>query len=1252
MKYNELIQFESLDTVIQLLDANKPASREKLVSSYVISDEMADRINSIIFPQVQFDDPRDNKGLLVVGNYGTGKSHLMSVISSIAEDASLVSSLGHEDVKKKAVKIAGKFKVVRAEIGASTKNLRDIIISELEMFLEDNEITYKFPASNELTNHKDPFAKMMAAFDEKYPDHGFLFVIDELLDFLRRKNQQELIYDLSFLREIGEICEVLRFRFIAGVQEAIFDSSLFAFYGPEVRRVRERFETVSIVKEDIKYVVSQRLLKKTADQTVKIREHISRFTKFYYTMNEKIEDFVNLFPVHPDYIDTFESLRSIEKREILRVLSQKMKAMLDSDVPAKEPGLIAFDSYWAILCSDPSFRTLPDVKAVINCSKVLEERVNLSLPYKQYTSMAIRIIHGLSVHRLTVGDIFSSIGASAEELRDRLCLYNTVIADIGGDEPDKNLLTHIETVLKDIYSTVNGQFITKNKENNQYYLDLKKSDDYEAKVEQRAASLSPSQIDECYYKAIMEILECPADTFRTGFKIWPHNLIWYPRKASRRGYLFLGTPNERSTTVPPLDFYIYFLEPFASYNWKDEKRKDEVFFTLEKNDEEFVSILKLYGGAVKQEETSSGDAKKAYQSIGDAYLKRLVRLLKDNRDSAFSVTYQGQTQSLGDFTAKKNLRSITGIGENELLNFKDFMDAIAEQCLEPYFNDLTPDYPIFSIKVTEKNREQAAQDALKGIASGNLTYQAKAVLSALELFDGNTITPTASRYSNYVLSLKQTKVNRETRLPGQVINRDEIIISKDGVEYFTDKISRLEPEWVVVVLAALVSAGEIVLATPTAKYDAAKLPELAREPLSNLINFKHLEQSKEHNLPALQALFKLFNLPSGMAIKVSQGDNDSVAHLQDEIIRIVKRIVELQNEIKDGIRFWDFNLLELLNLDSEITSLSNAKTFFESLQRFDSPGKLKNLNYTTDDISQYTNILGIIAVIDDLMIFSHKNTHNIVWIKEAESCLKPADPWTLKAEELKNIIKKQLLDISLVSSNVIKDFSTQTVQKINELKEEYINTYSTLHSSVRLNAKEEKKKHQILRDPRFLALDNLAKINILPKRQVEEFMKAMNGLIPCTQLTTTELKKYPICPYCGYKPVVDGMEKIASRKIEEAEDVLEKMLHDWTIILLNNLSDSWVQDNMKLLRANDKTLLDNFIDSKKLPSPIYDDFIMALNEAFSTFSKVQLSIEDVRKVLQRSGGPFTPGELKDLFDGYIDELTRGKDLNKVRIVIE
>lgn len=84
MKYGELIQFEPIETVIQLQDASELAEAQRLVSTYVISQEMADRLASVVFPNLQFEHPADNKGILVVGNYGTDKSHLMSVISAIA----------------------------------------------------------------------------------------------------------------------------------------------------------------------------------------------------------------------------------------------------------------------------------------------------------------------------------------------------------------------------------------------------------------------------------------------------------------------------------------------------------------------------------------------------------------------------------------------------------------------------------------------------------------------------------------------------------------------------------------------------------------------------------------------------------------------------------------------------------------------------------------------------------------------------------------------------------------------------------------------------------------------------------------------------------------------------------------------------------------------------------------------------------------------------------------------------------------
>ena len=74
-------------------------------------------------------------------------------------------------------------------------------------------------------------------FGEKYPDHGLLLVVDELLDYLRSRRQHDLVLDLGFLREIGEACKSLRFRIIAGLQESLFDNPKFQFVAESLRRV-------------------------------------------------------------------------------------------------------------------------------------------------------------------------------------------------------------------------------------------------------------------------------------------------------------------------------------------------------------------------------------------------------------------------------------------------------------------------------------------------------------------------------------------------------------------------------------------------------------------------------------------------------------------------------------------------------------------------------------------------------------------------------------------------------------------------------------------------------------------------------------------------------------------------------------------------------------------------------------------------------------------------------------------------------
>ncbi len=383
MRYSDLIQFEPIESVIQLLDANRPDEAKKLVTTYVISDDMAERISKQIIPQLSFDESVDHKGILIVGNYGTGKSHLMSVLSLVAEDAAYASMLHHPKVAKAASVIAGKFKVHRIEI-SSQMSLRDIVTQQLELFLEKHGVTYSFPPADKVINNKAAFEEMMAAFADVHPNHGVLLVADEFLEYLRSRRDHDLVLDLSFLREIGEVSKHLRFRFVAGVQEAIFDSSRFQHVADSLRRVKDRFTQVLLARQDVSFVVAERLLKKSADQQNKIRTYLTPFAKFYDSMNERMDEYVRLFPVHPDYIGTFERLIFTEKRGALVTLRDQIQAILNDQVPTDRPGLIGYDKFWDTVTSNSVLRADPNIGPVLKVSEVLAERVQKAFTRPAY----------------------------------------------------------------------------------------------------------------------------------------------------------------------------------------------------------------------------------------------------------------------------------------------------------------------------------------------------------------------------------------------------------------------------------------------------------------------------------------------------------------------------------------------------------------------------------------------------------------------------------------------------------------------------------------------------------------------------------------------------------------------------------------------------------------------------------------------------------------------------------------------------
>jgi predicted ATPase len=1242
MKYGELILFEPIESVVQLRDADEAMVARQLVQTYVISSEMAEKLTSLVVPQLQFEQLMDNKGLLVVGNYGTGKSHLMSVISALAENGALATHLNDKSVADAAGKISGRFKVVRTEIGATTMSLRDILVAELEEHLDAMGVSYSFPPADKVSNNKRPFEEMMTAFHQEHPDQGLLLVVDELLDYLRTRKDQELILDLNFLREIGEVCKDQRFRFIAGVQEAIFDSPRFSFVADSIRRVKDRFEQILIARKDVKFVVAERLLRKTADQQVRIREHLNTFARFYGRMNERMDEFVRLFPVHPDYINTFERITTVEKREVLKTLSLAMKKLLNQNVPDDRPGIIGYESYWTTLCENPSFRAVPEIRAVIDCSMVLESRIRQVFTRPEYKPMAIQLIHALSVHRLTAGDIYATLGATAEELRDGLCLYQPGIEELGG-EPADDLLTQVETVLRGILRTVNGQFISYNQDNGQYYLDLKKSDDFDALIGKRAESLDFQQLDRYYFEALRRVMECTDQTYITGYKIWQHELEWVERKATRQGYLFFGTPNERSTAVPPQDFYLYFIQPFDAPHFKDEKKPEELFLRLTNTDGEFHNALRSYAASLDLASTASNPAKSTYESKASNFLRDLVQWLQKNMATAFDVTYQGRTKSLTEWAKGKSNQKFFGNGSHEPINFRDLVNTTAGICLGTKFQDQAPEYPFFSVLITGANRAQAARDALRAIAGQNRTNQATAVLDALELLDGERLYPCRSKYAKHILGVTKKKGH------GQVVNRAELIQDVHGVEYLAPQSLRLEPEWAVVVLAALVYVGEVVLSIQGKEFDATGLSQLAGADINELAQFKYIKLPRDWNLPALRALFELLGLTPGMAQLVTQGKDEPVQELQKAVTNTVDRLVLVQQSMQTGLCFWGRSLLAEDEIKKLCVKLNETKTFLESLQAYTATGKFKNFRYDTPEVTAHRSGLESLAEIKLLEELVVDLGSTASYLSTAEAVLPTGHEWI---DRMKTVRDEVLAQIGDPAKRSAATFRQQTQRKLGDLKKDYLLAYLSMHAQARLAVNDDKRKAQLMGDERQKHLLELSSIDLLPRQYLLDFQNSLAGLKSCFTLTERELEASPFCPHCNFKPGAEPSTAPAATMLDYLDDELDKLVENWTKMLLANLEDPITRGNLSLLKPEPRTLVDDFIMKRTLPDDLDHDFSHALQEVLSVLTKVSFKIADLRDALLSDGSPATPAEMRKRFEEYLDGLTRGKEPGKVRIVLE
>ena len=153
-------------------------------------------------------------------------------------------------------------------------------------------------------------------------------------------------------------------------------------------------------------------------------------------------------------------------------------------------------------------------------------------------------------------------------------------------------------------------------------------------------------------------------------------------------------------------------------------------------------------------------------------------------------------------------------------------------------------------------------------------------------------------------------------------------------------------------------------------------------------------------------------------------------------------------------------------------------------------------------------------------------------------------------------------------------------------------------------------------------------------------------------LTKEELQTSPVCPHCEFRPALETPANAGDGALSQLDDDLDKIVEGWTRTLLDNLKDPATRENLSLLQPAGRERIGAFVEEGELPDSLEPEFVEALREVLSGLVKVVMNAEGLREALLAGGSPARPDEMRRRFDGYLEDLAKGKDLSKVRIVLE
>ncbi len=310
-KLKDIIDLPDVKTVIRLSDIHDEGAKKSLAEDFILTSEVYSNLKVI----VGMIEDEVGAGVFLEGNFGSGKSHFLTILSLLFNRIEAWQPLlaQEPDLTRVCENLSQK-EYLTAEaslVDYSSKTPLEEIIRE--SIVEAYQRKYGRP----LIDVEKSFAKRKDFYervDGKLKDNrasGLILLIDELSEFLRSKpDSRSFNEDIRFLQYLGEKGPSFPMWIVSTLQENIEDTGQTT--QEAFNKIKDRYPLrLFLTGAHIEELISKRLIKIKAGKRKQVSNLYNTLKTSFSNLPVNEDRFLSLFPVHPATVSFLDNLKPL-----------------------------------------------------------------------------------------------------------------------------------------------------------------------------------------------------------------------------------------------------------------------------------------------------------------------------------------------------------------------------------------------------------------------------------------------------------------------------------------------------------------------------------------------------------------------------------------------------------------------------------------------------------------------------------------------------------------------------------------------------------------------------------------------------------------------------------------------------------------------------------------------------------------------------------------------------------------------------